>query len=79
MSVAIPPTTTCSGRRCAPPLMLSVSHASAELDEYVQRTYIVNMSGIEFEWDEGKNQENIRKHGIASRRPRPCFRMSMLS
>ena len=27
--------------------------------------YIVNMNDIRFEWDEGKNQENRRKHGVS--------------
>jgi len=50
-----------------------VRHARAGLDNYVQRTYTVNMSGIAFDWDEGKNQENIRKHGIAFQEAETVF------
>ena len=31
------------------------------------------MKRIEFEWDEGKNQENIRKHGIAFHEAKTVF------
>jgi uncharacterized DUF497 family protein len=42
-----------------------VRHTRMGLDKYVHCTYHVNMSGIAFEWDEKKNQENIRKHRIS--------------
>ena len=50
-----------------------VRHARTWLDKYVQRTYTVNMGGIAFEWDEGKNQDNIRKQGIAFREAETAF------
>ena len=50
-----------------------VRHARIWLDKYVQRTYTVNMRGIAFEWDEGKNRENIRKHGIAFQEAETVF------
>jgi len=31
------------------------------------------MRGIAFEWDEGKNRENIRKHGIAFQEAETVF------
>lgn len=31
------------------------------------------MSGLEFEWDEAKNRENIKKHGIAFEEAQTVF------
>jgi len=31
----------------------------------VQDAYGIHMSGIRFEWDEKKNRENRRKHGVS--------------
>ena len=31
----------------------------------VQNTYNIHMGGIRFEWDERKNRENRRKHGVS--------------
>jgi len=50
-----------------------VRRASAGLDKSVHRTYIVHMSGIVFEWDEKKNQDNIRKHGVAFQEAETVF------
>ena len=50
-----------------------VRHAWVSLDKYVQCKYNVNMGSIEFEWDERKNQENLRKHGIAFQEAETVF------
>ena len=35
--------------------------------------YIVNMTDIRFEWDEGKNRENRRKHGVSFEEAQTVF------
>jgi len=36
-------------------------------------TYTVNMREIRFEWDEGKNRENKRKHGVSFEEAKSVF------
>jgi len=40
---------------------------------YLQHNYIVNMGKIVFEWDDRKNQANIKKHGISFEEAQTIF------
>ena len=35
--------------------------------------YTVCMEALEFEWDQGKNQENIKKHGVSFEEAQTVF------
>lgn len=43
------------------------------LDRQAHHTYIVHMNDIVFEWDEVKNRENKRKHGVSFEEARTVF------
>jgi hypothetical protein len=43
------------------------------LDSFLVHTYNVNMNAIRFAWDENKNRENTRKHGISFEEAQTVF------
>src|SRR5665213_2889548 len=40
---------------------------------YLHCSYSVNMGALRFEWDEGKNRSNQRKHGVPFAEARTAF------
>ena len=40
---------------------------------FLTNMYTVNMRDIRFEWDEGKNRENKRKHGVSFEEAKSVF------
>ena len=44
---------------------LSSPFGQTDIDKVPCNTYDVHMKDLRFEWDEAKNRENIRKHGVS--------------
>jgi len=47
--------------------------AQKTIDTVHNRTYSVHMNDLRFEWDERKNRENIKKHGVSFEEAQTVF------